>query len=150
MDFKTETMSLLLLFLSNLWYAITKKSLSSAIPLMKQHIGFTNKNIGECSANFSLLYGSFKLIGGVLADIFPADFLFTLGLALGSLINLCIPIVSQGQYISYFWGLNGLLQGMGGPALSKVVMDHIPADRKAAVWSNLFTVSLLFVVVVFS
>jgi len=129
------------LYLSNIWYAVTKKSLAASVPLMKKEIGFTNKNLGECSANFSILYGSFKLIGGVMTDIFSANALFSLGLLFGSIINLVIPFIHDAKYISYIWGFNGLLQGVGGPASSKIVLDNVPSNRKTTIWSNLLTVS---------
>jgi sugar phosphate permease len=132
--------SLVILYIGNLWYAVTKKSLSVATFSMKEDLGITAASIAQFSSSFSLTYGIFKLVGGLLTDIFPAGTLFSLGLLLGSIINLVIPFLPNLATIQLAWSLNGLVQGGGGPALSKIVIEKFAVDRRASIWSNLLTV----------
>jgi sugar phosphate permease len=130
-----------ILHLSNLWYAILKKSLASSTPTMRDELLLHTRDIGDFSAIFSLGYGIFKLVGGVLCDIFPADQVFSMGIFLGSCINLLIPLSNDVLVIKGLWGLNGVLQGAGGPATSKIVIDYFPKERRMSTWSSLLNVS---------
>jgi sugar phosphate permease len=138
-----ETMSsieVVVLYLNNLWYAILKRSLASSIPFMRKDLNFSNTDIGRCSSLFSILYGTFKLVGGVLTDIFPVSSVFNAGIIFGSLLNIAIPFVPNKNWIIWLWGLNGLLQGAGGPASTKLVIEYFPKHQRDVQWSNLLLV----------
>eukprot|EP00981_Chlorochromonas_danica_P007833 scaffold1884_cov343-Ochromonas_danica.AAC.50 len=130
------------LYFGNLWYAVTKKSLSSSLPVMKKVFSLSPADIGRFSATFSIGYGLFKLVGGILTDYVPATTVFSLGLLFGSVINLTIPALpSRLDLIQACWAMNGAVQGGGGPALSKVVIEEFPSEQRASTWSSLLTVS---------
>lgn len=130
--------------LGNIFYSIIKKSLSISIPVMKKTLQTTNIDIGNMSSQFSIAYGVFKLVGGVLSDIIPAYSLFILGLFLGSVVNLAMLFVVDIKAIIFLWMLNGMAQGAGGPALSKLVVVHFPASVSGSIWSYLTFVSSCF------
>lgn len=125
---------------------------------MKDSLGLSNKDFGDFSAGFSMGYGIFKLIGGVMTDFVCAHFLFSCGLLAASLLNFAFPFVAsllldetnsanpdRDAYliglIWTFWSLNGILQGVGGPALSKVVIQSVDPQKRSLIWSNLHSVS---------
>jgi sugar phosphate permease len=42
--------------------------------------------------------------------------------------------------IIWLWGINGLLQGAGGPSLSKLVIDFFPPKKRSSAWTSLLNV----------
>lgn len=136
-----RTVAIIALYFGNLWYAVTKKSLSSSLPVMKKVFSLSPADIGRFSATFSMGYGLFKLVGGILTDYIPATTVFSLGLLFGSIMNLAIPALPRLDLIQACWAVNGAVQGGGGPALSKVVIEEFPSDQRASTWSGLLTVS---------
>lgn len=142
----TLSLALGILHVSNFWFAILKRTLSVSIPFMKAPFNLNVQDIGDCSSNFSICYGSFKLIGGIFSDYIPAEWVFSLGLLLGSAVNFAIASISGGKarFLVWLWGMNGLLQGAGGPALSKMIIDFLPESSRSYTWSSLMNVSLGF------
>eukprot|EP01039_Chlorochromonas_danica_P001868 gene1868-2044_t len=107
---------------------------------MKKVFSLSPADIGRFSATFSIGYGLFKLVGGILTDYVPATTVFSLGLLFGSVINLTIPALpSRLDLIQACWAMNGAVQGGGGPALSKVVIEEFPSEQRASTWSSLLT-----------
>lgn len=139
----------LLLLFANLNYALVKKPFSCSIPQMIVKLGLTKKDIGEFSASFTFLYALFKLVGGVLTDMLSGHLLFSGGLFLGGLINLIIPFFSDIPTLRSLWAMNGLLQGSGGPALSKIAIVYFPSNCRSSTWSFLNTVRFLFLSIIF-
>lgn len=131
------------LLIGNFFYSIAKKSLASSIPLLKRSLNVSKQDLGGMSSDFSLAYGVSKLVGGAMSDVLPPYILFTVGLFLGAFVNLSITGVTDIESIGYLWMLNGLGQGVGGPALSKVVVELFPSNVRASVWSSLTFVSIL-------
>lgn len=129
------------LLIGNFFYSIAKKSLSSSIPQLKMTLNVSKQDLGDMSSDFSLAYGVSKLVGGAFSDLLPPYVLYTVGLFLGAVANLAITAVTGIKAIGYLWMLNGLGQGVGGPALSRVVVDLFPANVRSTVWSNLTFVS---------
>eukprot|EP00598_Pedospumella_elongata_P000473 CAMPEP_0184976078 /NCGR_PEP_ID=MMETSP1098-20130426/7104_1 /TAXON_ID=89044 /ORGANISM="Spumella elongata, Strain CCAP 955/1" /LENGTH=287 /DNA_ID=CAMNT_0027498875 /DNA_START=56 /DNA_END=916 /DNA_ORIENTATION=+ len=125
------------LYVGNFFYSVSKRSLNVSFPLLKTQMGATNAHMGDMSSEFSFAYGVSKLLGGVLSDLFPSYALFTIGLYIGAIVNLCIAGASSISSIGFLWMLNGLGQGPGGPALSRLVIEHWPAKSRASVWSSL-------------
>ncbi|RYY87124.1 MFS transporter [archaeon] len=158
-------LSTALLYVGNMWYAVIKKSLASSTPLMQKELGITATDIGEFSASFSLCYGLFKLVGGLLSDIYPVCTLYSGCLLLGGMMNICIPMLyinkdkytyTNNAHINSFrsmfslipmlkvcWSVNGVVQGAGGPALSKITIDFFPAQHRSRAWSALLTVGMV-------
>jgi sugar phosphate permease len=85
-----------ILYFSNLWYAMLKRSLAASLPLMKSQLHLSYHDIGQCSALFSIFYGSFKLVGGIISDLLPVYQVYSIGILLGSVINLLIPVFAAG------------------------------------------------------
>lgn len=131
------------LLVGNYFYSIAKKSLASSTPLLKRTLSVSKQDLGDMSSDFSLAYGVSKLVGGALSDLLPPYVFYTVGLFLGAFANLAIAGVTDIKAIGYLWMLNGLGQGVGGPALSKVVVDLFPSSVRSSVWSNLTFVSAL-------
>lgn len=99
--------------LGNLFYSITKCSLSTSMPTIKSQLSASKVDIGNISSQFSLSYGVSKLVGGFLSDIFPAYLIFIIGLTLGSVVNLAVAHVTTVRMIGMLWMLNGMGQGIG-------------------------------------
>lgn len=99
--------------LGNLFYSITKCSLSISMPTIKSQLSASKVDIGNISSQFSLSYGVSKLVGGFLSDIFPAYLIFIIGLTLGSVVNIAVAHVRTVRMIGMLWMLNGMGQGIG-------------------------------------
>jgi len=121
-------------------YAAIKKTLSVSAPYLLHSNWMSKLELGIISTNFSLAYGFSKLIGGILSDLFRPQLLFELGLVMGSAVNIIIAVVTpDGIQRSLFsignlWLLNGIAQGIGGPALNKMLVETFePTSRGTAV-----------------
>jgi sugar phosphate permease len=124
--------------IGNFFYSVAKKSLPVSFSALKSSLkGATTKAVGNMYSQFALAYGLSKVLGGLLSDLLPPHILFIGGLGIGSLLNMLISYTSNVKSMKFYWTLNGFFQGAGGPALSKVVVRHLPPSYRASVWSYL-------------
>lgn len=129
------------LLLGNFYYSVAKKSLPVAIPQLERTLSVTTEDLGKISSSFSIAYGVGKIIGGVVCDMLSPYILYVVGLYLAAFVNLSIIFVDDIPSITEMWALNAFLQGVGGPALSKLVVEWFPRSTRTNVWANLTFVS---------
>ena len=132
--------TILLLSVGYLMICVARKALSVTMPLLLAHnegkTSFLSEtDIGSISTAFSASYGLSKFVGGVLADFLSCSSLFALGLALAGGCNVLFAIVEDKHLLVYIWGLNGLLQGVGWPALSTILLNWFPPKNRGTAWS---------------
>lgn len=101
----SERLRAVILFVGNAVYALTKKSLSAAVPFLGRETSLTKSEIGIITANFSLANGVSKFVGGILCDLMPPRQLFGTGLLLGSLSTGAIGLLRHpsASSMSLFW-----------------------------------------------
>eukprot|EP01035_Chromulina_nebulosa_P026762 gene26762-35077_t len=141
-----DTLLLLLIISAQVLYAMIKKTLSVSSPYLIQSKYLSKMEYGMISTKFSLSYGISKLVGGVLSDFLSPKSLYITGLMLGSAVNLIIavaaPMSSSETTRSYslfsidnLWSLNGMAQGIGGPALNKLLVVSFDSASRGSMLS---------------
>jgi sugar phosphate permease len=130
------------LLLGNFYYSVAKKSLPVAIPQLQDKLSASTKDLGSFSSAFSISYGVGKVLGGVMSDLASPYVLYVVGLYLAAFVNLAIVFTKTVPSMSTMWALNAFVQGVGGPALSRLVVDISPPKTRTSNWSNLTFVSV--------
>ncbi|CAM9893377.1 unnamed protein product [Heterosigma akashiwo] len=125
------------LFLGNAVYNTARKSLSVASPLLMDELNFSKMEIGSITSSFTLCYGLSKFIGGVLSDMFSNKVLFTAGLFCAGLTQFIFGASSSLTVFCLVWAVNGLVQGVGWPALSGIVLRWFPKEQRGRAFAVL-------------
>ena len=132
-----EIFVMLSLLIGNFFYSVSKKSLPITNIHLETKMNATTVDLGNISSAFSAAYGISKLLGGILSDVLPPYHLFCVGLYLAGILNLAILFAVDIPTIYILWAINGLGQGVGGPALSKLVVQFFPTKVRSSTWGNL-------------
>jgi len=103
-------------------------------PVEKGGFGFTKEQIGTILSAFTLTYGPSKFIGGVVSDIVSPRLIFTFCVASAGAANLSFGAASNLSIFVSMWALHGLVQGLGWPALSAILIKWYPKEQLGTMW----------------
>ena len=104
-------------------YTMTRKLVTVATPNIVTEQYLTKTQIGLLSSYFSLGYGVSRLIASVLTDFMSCRALFCGGLAAASFAIIAFGSVDNFTVLCICWGMCGVCQGVGWPALSRLLLD---------------------------
>ncbi|GMH43125.1 hypothetical protein BSKO_11047 [Bryopsis sp. KO-2023] len=123
-------------------YYLTRNSLAFTAPLMikDQALGITMAKVGGLLSMQTVAYAFSKFISGVLGANFSATVLLAGGLVSTALCNVAFGMSSSYGFFLVFWGLNGLLQGIGAPACSRLLTNWFKSKERGT-WWGLWTAS---------
>eukprot|EP00941_MAST-03F_sp_MAST-3F-sp1_P006536 g6536.t1 len=102
---------------------------------MREEFGFDITFIGTLNSAFTAAYGISKFGSSVLCDFLPAKQLFIAGIFATGVVNIAMTCSPSLHLITFLWFINGLVQGIGWPALSVIILNSIPASRRGLAWS---------------
>ena len=117
-----------------LYYAC-RKTFSSTMPHLMTHRSFTKEDLGLIASSFSVSYGIWKLLFGIIADHVNARKLFSTGLLLS---GISVVLFSLGRSVflcCIFWFIQGVVQGLGWPAALKLLKAWCSQDTLGLWWS---------------
>jgi len=80
------------------------------------------------------MYGVSKFASGVLGARTHPTLLLGGGLAATALANICVGASSSFPLFMLFWGINGLLQGLGAPACARILTSWYPEALRGTFW----------------
>ena len=80
------------------------------------------------------MYGVSKFASGVLGARTHPTLLLGGGLAATALANICVGASSSFPLFMLFWGVNGLLQGLGAPACARILTSWYPEALRGTFW----------------
>ncbi|CAK0790504.1 unnamed protein product [Prorocentrum cordatum] len=107
------------------------------LPRIAEELKIPVSKIGLPNSVFSAAYGLGKFFGSILTDYLPCAEFHTLGILLCGMdvaaVSLCRGIGS----IAAAWSLQGALQALGWPFLSRVLLDKLPKEQCAKYWGVL-------------
>jgi sugar phosphate permease len=116
-------------------------TLRGAFPLQMRNVAkelnIPVARIGLPSSVFSAFYGIGKFYGSILTDYLPCAECHTLGVLLCGLNLAAVGMCRDISSISAMWGLQGLLQALGWPFLSRIVFDKLAKEDRAKYWGVL-------------
>lgn len=123
-------------------YYLTRNSLAFTAPLMikDQALGMTMAKVGGLLSMQTVAYAFSKFISGVLGAAVSAKVLLAGGLVATALCNVGFGMSSSYGFFLLFWGFNGLLQGIGAPACSRLLTNWFKSKERGT-WWGLWTAS---------
>eukprot|EP00873_Tetraselmis_striata_P014517 jgi/Tetstr1/434781/TSEL_023832.t1 len=104
-------------------YYLTRNSLTYTAPVMVADplLGMDITMIGAMTSIFPIAYGMSKFVSGVLgARISPAKLLAG-GLIATAVVNVAFGFGASLAWFCFFWAMNGVLQGLGGPCCARIL-----------------------------
>lgn len=120
-------------------YYLTRKSLTFALPVLQNDLGFDKFELGLLGTILSLTYGASKFLSGILGDKSNPRYFMSIGLILTGVFNILFGFSSVWWAFALFWGLNGWFQGWGWPGCAKLLThwySHSERGRWWAVWNT--------------
>lgn len=118
-EFIERNATITLLLFVNCFFSILKRSFFVGMPFLP----FTIDVIGTIASASSVSYGFSKTLGSIATDVYSAKTLLCGCLFLGSLCNLLFSLSNNVWFIGTVWALNGIVQGVSGPALLRLLSD---------------------------
>jgi len=93
--------------------------------------------LGAPTSIFSAMYGIGKFFSSLASDHVPCTECHVLGLLLSGAAVAALGLCSGLAGISGLWALQGILQALGWPLLSRVLVNELPARDRAKYWGVL-------------
>lgn len=117
-------------------YYLTRNSLTYTAPAMVADatLGMDITMIGAMTSIFPIAYGMSKFVSGVLGAKFSPTVLLAGGLMSTALINIAFGFGSSLGWFVFFWGLNGTLQGVGGPCCARILTTWFANKERGTYW----------------
>lgn len=118
-------------------YVLCRKSFSFVIPYVQHEEKLSKEDLGAIVSSLNLAYAISKFVFGVLSDRIGATLLFSSGL-----ITTAVTVIGFGRFhgvgvFAFLWFINGLGQGCGWPACSKLLRKWFKPDQFGTWWSVL-------------
>jgi phosphoglycerate transporter family protein len=141
------------LFTTIVGYALfyfVRKNLSVAMPVMGKDLGITKTDLGLFLTLHGLLYGVARFANGFLADRSNARTFMVVGLAASAMMNVFFGLSSTVLALGIIWMLNGWVQGMGFPPISRLMTHWFPPKElatKQSIWNTSHSIGAGLVVV---
>ena len=119
-------------------FYLVRKNLSVAMPMLRSDLGLTNTQLGSILTLHGVCYGISKFANGFFADRCNARTMMSIGLAASALLNLWFGSASVAFVLAVSWMLNGWVQGMGFPPVSRLMVHWFPPRElatKMSIWN---------------
>lgn len=120
-------------------YYVTRKCLSFATPFLIADLGFSKGELGLLSTLMATTYGASKFMSGIIADKSSPRYFMSFGLIASGLCTLLFGCSSSLLLFSFFWSMNGLVQGSGWPSCTRLLTNWYSKSERGRSWSTLST-----------
>jgi sugar phosphate permease len=135
---KEKTMYMVVgLFLAYGYYNTLRGSFPIQMRRIAKDLNIPVNRIGLPTSVFSAFYGIGKFYGSILTDYLPCAECHTLGVLLCGLNLSAVGMCNGISSIAAMWGIQGLLQALGWPFLSRIIVDKLPQAERAKYWGVL-------------
>src|SRR5688572_452699 len=112
-------------------FYFVRKNLSVAMPVMSKDLGISKSDLGLFLTLHGLLYGVARFANGFLADRSNARTFMVVGLTASAVMNIFFGLSSAVVTLGLVWMLNGWVQGMGFPPISRLMTHWFPPQQLA-------------------
>lgn len=123
-----------LIFVGYSMFTFNRKGVSYAVPSLLTE-GFQRDNIGFILSVQNLAYLISKFLGGILSDKLSSRLLFGTGLIVSGFASFLFSGQSNLYVFVLCWFLNGLAQGLGWPAIAKLLKNWFESSELGTWWS---------------
>jgi OPA family glycerol-3-phosphate transporter-like MFS transporter/OPA family sugar phosphate sensor protein UhpC-like MFS transporter len=131
-------------------FYFVRKNLSVAMPVMEKDLGISKSDLGLFLTLHGLLYGVARFANGFLADRSNARTFMVVGLVASALMNVFFGLSSAVVTLGLIWMLNGWVQGMGFPPISRLMTHWFPPHQlatKQSIWNTSHSIGAGLVVI---
>lgn len=131
-------------------FYMVRKNISVAMPMMGKDLGITKADLGMFLTLHGVIYGVARFANGFLADRSNARTFIVVGLIGSALFNFGFGLGSSVLLLGILWLMNGWVQGMGFPPISRLMTHWIPPKNLASVqsaWNTSHSIGASLVVV---
>uniref|UniRef100_A0A915HHT6 Major facilitator superfamily (MFS) profile domain-containing protein n=1 Tax=Romanomermis culicivorax TaxID=13658 RepID=A0A915HHT6_ROMCU len=125
------------IFIGYSLYILCRKSFSFVIPYIQHEEHLSKEDLGKIVSALNLAYAISKFAFGILSDNVGATLLFCSGLITTSASVLGFAFVKDVKMFTLLWFLNGMGQGCGWPACSKLLRKWFQKEQFGTWWSIL-------------
>ena len=117
-------------------YYLVRNSIYYTAPAMvaTPSLGLDITAIGVITSVFPLTYGCSKFVSGVVGDVLSPRAMLATGLALTACVNVLFGFGHSLAWFVALWGINGILQGWGGPACAKLITSWFAGGERGTYW----------------
>lgn len=115
-------------------FSYNRKGVSFAIPKLLEE-GLGNEELGLILSGQNLAYAISKFLGGIISDKLSSRVLFSTGLLISGLAAMLFSMVNSVTLYTLTWFLNGLAQGVGWPAIAKLLKNWFEPAELGTWWS---------------
>lgn len=122
------------IFVGYATYAYTRKAVSYAVPSMLKE-GYQREHVGLVLSIQNLAYLISKFLGGILSDKLSSNTLFGSGLLVSGLATILFSEFDDPNLQLISWFINGLAQGLGWPAIAKLLKNWFEPSELGTWWS---------------
>jgi len=123
------------IFFGYAMFAYNRKGVSFAIPKLLEE-GLENEQVGLILSSQNLAYAISKFLGGIISDRLSSRILFSAGLFISGLAAILFSLVDSVVLFTLAWFLNGLAQGVGWPAIAKLLKNWFDPAELGTWWSS--------------
>lgn len=124
------------MYIGYVFYYLTRKSFTFAMPSMMQDLGYTKSDLGILASILALTYGASKFLSGVLADRTNPRYFMAFGLIATGIFNIAFGLSSSIFLFAIFWGLNGFFQGWGWPPCARLLTHWYSIKERGTWWGS--------------
>jgi len=120
------------------------------MPVMSKDLGIRKSDLGLFLTLHGLLYGVARFANGFLADRSNARTFMVVGLVGSAFMNIFFGLSSAVMMLGLIWMLNGWVQGMGFPPISRLMTHWFPPHQlatKQSIWNTSHSIGAGLVVV---
>jgi len=122
------------IFFGYAMFAYNRKGVSFVIPRLLEE-GLMNEQVGLILSSQNLAYAISKFMGGIISDRLSSRVLFSAGLFVSGLAAVLFSLVDSLVLFTFSWFLNGLAQGVGWPAIAKLLKNWFEPAELGTWWS---------------
>lgn len=97
-------------------------------------LGIDITQVGVMTSIFPLAYGFSKFVAGVLSARLSPTVMLAGGLMATALVNIAFGFGTSLAWFSVCWGLNGILQGTGGPSCARILTNWFATKERGTYW----------------
>eukprot|EP00191_Tetraselmis_sp_GSL018_P003122 CAMPEP_0177601082 /NCGR_PEP_ID=MMETSP0419_2-20121207/14035_1 /TAXON_ID=582737 /ORGANISM="Tetraselmis sp., Strain GSL018" /LENGTH=525 /DNA_ID=CAMNT_0019094255 /DNA_START=772 /DNA_END=2349 /DNA_ORIENTATION=+ len=117
-------------------FYLTRNSLTYTAPVMVADptLNIDITMVGAMTSIFPIAYGMSKFVSGVLgARLSPAK-LLAFGLMATAAVNIMFGFGASLAWFCFFWAMNGILQGLGGPSCARILTSWFATKERGTYW----------------
>lgn len=122
------------IFFGYAMFGYNRKGVSFVIPKLIEE-GLENEQVGLILSSQNLAYAISKFLGGIISDKLSSRILFSVGLLASGLAAVLFSLVDSVTLFTLAWFVNGLAQGVGWPAIAKLLKNWFDPAELGTWWS---------------